>query len=219
MEINWYGLSCFRIREAGTTIVCDPYDKSIGSHLNRPRTDIVTISHEQKGHNAIKQVAGDSKVIQGPGEYETHNVFITGLATKHKGKKDEATKERNIAYFFEIGDFTVGHLGDIGEMPKRAQFEDVQVSEVDILMVPIGGSDTFDPTQAVDVVGMLEPKLVIPMHYKQDNMSAKWIGELETVDRFISELGVPAPETQSVLKVSKASLPEETQIVLLSCGG
>lgn len=217
MEINWYGLSCFRIREGGATIVCDPYDKSIGSYLNRPRADIVTISHDQKGHNAIKQVTGEPRVLSGPGEYETNSVFVTGMVTKHGKKKDESDRERNIAYFFEVGDFTVGHLGDIGQMPKQAQFEDVQISEVDILIVPIGGGDTFDPTQAVDIVGMLEPKIVIPMHYQQEGMGAKWIGDLESVDRFISELGVPAPEAQSTLKISKSGLPEEAQIILLSC--
>jgi len=217
MEINWYGLSCFRIREGGATVICDPYDKSIGSYLNKPRADIVTISHDQKGHNAIKQVAGDPRVLSGPGEYETNGVFVTGVATKHGTKAEGAPRERNIVYFFEMGDFTVGHMGDIGQMPKQAQFEDVQISEVDILIVPIGGGDTFDSTKAVDLIGMLEPMIVIPMHYQQEGMSAKWIGDLEAVDRFISELGVPAPEPQSTLKISKSSLPEEMQIVLLKC--
>ena len=58
MDINWYGLSCFRIREGGTTIVCDPFDKSIGLTLPKVRADIVTVSHDQGGHNAADRVTG-----------------------------------------------------------------------------------------------------------------------------------------------------------------
>ena len=88
MDINWYGLSCFRLREGGVTIICDPYSKSIGSQVARTRADIVTISHDQSGHNGIDQITGDPKVVRGPGEYETRNVFITGMASYHRHQND-----------------------------------------------------------------------------------------------------------------------------------
>ena len=80
MDITWYGLSCFRIREGGATVICDPYDKAIGMTLPKLRADIVTISHEAPGHNAVDRVQGDPKILRGPGEYETNNVFISGMA-------------------------------------------------------------------------------------------------------------------------------------------
>lgn len=215
MDITWYGLSCFRIREAGATIICDPYDRTVGLQLPKVRADILTISHDRPGHNSADRVAGEPKVLRGPGEYELKNVFITGATTYHRRRKDVA-QERNVMFFFEFGDLTVGHLGDLGEVPAQSDIEELNVGEVDVLIVPVGGGDTLDPTRAVDVIGLFEPRLVIPMHYHQPELSALWATNLEPVDKFLRELGVSAPEPQEMLKITKSSLPEETQVALLT---
>lgn len=215
MDITWYGLSCFRIREAGATIICDPYDRTVGLQLPKVRADILTISHDRPGHNSADRVGGEPKVLRGPGEYELRNVFITGAATYHRRRKDVAP-ERNVMFFFEFGDLTVGHLGDLGEVPTQSEIEELNLGEVDVLIVPVGGGDTLDPTRAVDVIGLFEPRLVIPMHYQQPELSALWASSLEPVDKFLRELGVSAPEPQEILKITKSSLPEETQVALLT---
>jgi L-ascorbate metabolism protein UlaG (beta-lactamase superfamily) len=214
MEITWYGLSCFRIREGSVTVVCDPYDKTVGLQLPKVRADIVTISHERSGHNAADRVAGEPKILRGPGEYEVKNVFVTGATTYHRHAKDEML-ERNVIFFFEFGDLTVGHLGDLGQIPTQSEIEELNVGEVDVLIVPVGGGETLDPTRAVEVIGMFEPRLVVPMHYAQPELTGDWAAELEPVERFLRELGVSAPEPQEMLKVTKSGLPEETQVVLL----
>jgi L-ascorbate metabolism protein UlaG (beta-lactamase superfamily) len=215
MDITWYGLSCFRIREGGITVVCDPYDRTLGLQLPKLRADIVTLSHEQPGHNSVDRVAGEPKVLRGPGEYEIKNVFITGATTFHRRHKD-APPERNVIYFFDFGDLTVGHLGDLGEIPTQAEIEELNLGEIDVLMVPVGGVNTLDPTRAVEVIGMFEPRLVIPMHYQQPELSALWASNLEPVDKFLRELGTTAPEPQEMVKFTKSSLPDETQVALLS---
>ncbi len=214
MDITWYGLSCFRIREGGVTVICDPYDRSVGLQLPRLRADIVTVSHERPGHNSASRVSGEPKVLRGPGEYEVNNVFITGATTYHRRHEDQPL-ERNIIFFFEFGNLTVGHLGDLGEAPAQAEIEELNVGEVDVLMVPVGGGDTLDPTRAVEVIGMFEPKIVIPMHYYQPELTASWAQTLEPVDKFLRELGVSAPDPQEMLKITKSSLPEETQVAIL----
>lgn len=216
MDITWYGLSCFRVREAGITLVCDPYDKAVGLTLPKLRADIVTISHDRPGHNAAERIAGDPKVLRGPGEYEVRNVFMTGLATYHRRPKGEGLPERNVAFFYEFGDLTVGHLGDIGEVPAQSEIEELNIGEVDVLMVPVGGGQTLDPTRAVEIVGMFEPRLVIPMHYRHPGLAESLFEHLEPVEKFLKELGAAAPEPVETLKVAKSSLPEETQVVLLT---
>jgi L-ascorbate metabolism protein UlaG (beta-lactamase superfamily) len=215
MEITWYGLSCFRIREGGVTIVCDPYDKLIGPLLPKLRADIVTVSHDRPGHNAVERVTGDPKILQGPGEYEVKNVFVTGLTTYHR-KQRSTLLERNVAFFFEFGDLTVGHLGDIGEVPGQSEIEELNIGEVDVLIVPVGGGDTLDPTRAVEIIGMFEPRLVIPMHYRHSGLSDDLVNKLEPVEKFLKVLGSPAPEPVETLKITKSNLPEETQVMLLS---
>lgn len=214
MDINWYGLSCFRIRERGAVIVCDPFDKTVGFTMPRLKADIVTVSHDQAGHNNTERITGDPKIFTGPGEYESQNVFITGSTTYHR-HKEGAPLERNVVFFFDLASYTIGHLGDLGEVPSKSEIDDLNLSEVDVLMVPVGGGATLDPARAVEVIGMLEPKIVIPMHYQHPSITAPWANNLEPVDRFLKELGVAVPEPISTLKLTKSALPEETQVVLL----
>lgn len=215
MDINWYGLSCFRIREGGVTVVCDPYDKSVGKTLPKLRADIVTVSHDRPGHNSVERVAGNPKILDSPGEYEVSNVFVTGLTTYHR-RQSASADERNVIYFLDFGTLTVGHLGDLGEVPSQSEIEELNLGEIDILMVPVGGGATLDPTRAVEVIGMFEPRIVAPMHYQQPDLTARWAKELEPVDNFLRALGTAMPEPQSTLKIAKSSLPEETQVVLFT---
>lgn len=214
MDITWYGLSCFRIREGGVTVICDPYDKSVGLVLPKMRADIVTVSHDRPGHNAVDRVLGEPKVLTGPGEYEVKNVFITGLTTYHR-RRDNHPPERNVAFFFEFDELTVGHLGDIGEVPAQSEIEELNIGEVDVLMVPVGGGETLDPTRAVELVGLLEPRIVIPMHYRHDGLNGTLLHSLESVDKFLKEFGAANVEPIETLKLTKSTLPEETQVVLL----
>ncbi|MCX6045249.1 MAG: MBL fold metallo-hydrolase [Chloroflexi bacterium] len=214
MDITWYGLSCFRIRENGATVICDPYDKSVGLTLPKMRADIITVSHNQPGHNAVDKVQGEARVLRGPGEYEVNNIFITGATTYHR-KQAHGVGERNVVFFFEFGDITVGHLGDLGELPTQSEIEELNLSEVDILIVPIGGGATLDPTHAVEVIGLFDPKIVIPMHYQQPGLAPEIGANLETLEKFLKEFGATAPDPQEMFKVTKSGLPEETQVILL----
>jgi L-ascorbate metabolism protein UlaG (beta-lactamase superfamily) len=213
VEITWYGLSCFRLREKGMTVICDPYDKkAVGLSMPKIKADIVTISHDRPGHNAVSAVTGEPKVFSGPGDYEVGGVLITGLTTFHKSANGEAP-ERNIAYFFDFEGFTIGHLGDLGQIPQQRQVE--ELGEIDVLLVPVSGHNTLDASRMTEVISLLEPRIVIPMHYLHAGLG-EVIGEtLEPVDKFLKELGVAEPETVSTLKITKGQLPEETQVILL----
>jgi len=216
MDITWYGLSCFRIKERGGTVICDPYKSSVGLSLPVAKlsADIVTSSHPQPGHSNTSVITGEPKVLSGPGEYEVKNIFVIGTHTHHR--KIEGTAERNVVFFFEMGNLTVGHLGDLGQVPKQSVVDEWNIGELDILMVPVGGGDVLDPTQAVELIGMLEPKIVIPMHYQQLGLKGAWAATLEPVDKFLKEWGITVPEAQDTLKISKSGLPEEPQVVLLN---
>lgn len=214
MDITWYGLSCFRIREGGVTVLCDPYDREIGLTLPKVRADIITVSHEQPGHNAVERVGGDGRILRGPGEYEMKSIFITGATTYHH-KLSANAKERNVIFFFDFGGLVVGHLGDLGVVPSQSEVEELNLGEIDVLLVPVGGADTLDPTHAVEAVSVFEPKIVIPMHYRHAGLADDLAAKLEPVDRFLKEFGAGTPEPQEMFKVTKSTLPEETQVVLL----
>lgn len=206
MEISWYGLSCFRITEKGyATVITDPYWPSVGLNLPKLKAEIVTISHDAPGHNYDQGVAGYQKVITGPGEYEIGGVFIIGVATH-----DDAG-QRNVHFLFNYGGITIAHLGDMTKVPTQPQIE--SLGAVDVLLLPVGGGNSLHAGHAAEVVSILEPKVVIPMHYKTPDLGLN----LEGVDRFLKEMGLSDIGFVNSLRITSADLDaEETKIVLLT---
>lgn len=210
MEITWYGHSCFRLKDRNITILTDPYSREIGYNLPRVQADVVTVSHDHPGHNWTQGVKGQPRILDGPGEYEIRGVFITGISTFHDDKQG-ANSGRNTVFLFEFDDLTVCHLGDIGHVPTQTQVE--MLTETDVLLIPVGGGGTINAAQAAEVISALEPRLVIPMHYKTEFCQLK----LDPLSRFLKEMGLKKLPSQESLKVTKTSLPEETQVVVLDC--
>jgi L-ascorbate metabolism protein UlaG (beta-lactamase superfamily) len=208
MDITWYGHSCFRLSDRGVTIVTDPPSDDMGYDRPRIRADVVTISHEHPGHNNRVGFRGGPKFFVGPGEYEVKGVFITGINTYHDARNG-ATRGRNTVFVFEIHGVTICHLGDLGHVPSQSQVE--VLSDVDVLLIPVGGLHTIDGSKATEVISLIEPRLVIPMHYKTRVEKAK----LQTLNKFLKEMGLAPTPAQPELKVTKSSLPDETQVMVL----
>jgi L-ascorbate metabolism protein UlaG (beta-lactamase superfamily) len=211
LDIDWYGQSCFRLREGNITLVTDPYDKSIGYNLPRLRADIVTVSHDAPGHNCASAVKGEPKVLMRPGEYEVKGVFVTGIQTwRGAGAAGEA-KEENTVFVFEFGEITVCHLGDLSRVLTQAQVE--SMPNIDILLVPVGGGSALDADKAAEVISQLEPSVVVPMHYRTPYVTLP----LDPLSKFLKEMGVSEQPAQDMLRATRSQLPQETQVVVLEC--
>ncbi len=208
MDITWYGHSCFRITERGfATIVTDPVSASLGYVVPRLKADIVTISHDAPGHNDLDIVRGFQHLINGPGEYEIGEVFIIAVATFDPARENP---RRNIVYVFDFNSLTVAHLGDLDHVPNQSMID--ALGSIDVALVPVGGGEALSSRQAAEVISLLEPSIVVPMHFRTEVLQGV---ELEPVDRFLKEMGVNAAEPEPLLRVSAGSLPEQTQVVLL----
>jgi L-ascorbate metabolism protein UlaG (beta-lactamase superfamily) len=211
VDIDWFGQSCFRIREANVTAITDPYDKSIGYSLPRLRADIVTVSHDAPGHSAVSAVKGEPKVLSRPGEYEVKGVFIAGIQTWRGAVARGEAKEENTVFVFEFGELTVCHLGDLSQVLSQAQVE--ALPDIHVLLVPVGGGGALDADKAAEIVSLLEPSLVIPMHYRAPCVNL----QLDPLSKFLKEMGATEQPLQETLRVSRSQLPEETQVVVLEC--
>ncbi|MEW5868017.1 MAG: MBL fold metallo-hydrolase [Chloroflexota bacterium] len=211
MEITWYGLSCFRLTERGmASIVTDPYDhNATGYEALKLKADIVTVSHDAPGHNFVSAVKGRNNTLTGPGEYEIGGVFITGVQTNGHSKRT-ADEPRNTLYVFDFDGVTVAHLGDLRRVPSQTEIE--ALGNVSVALVPVGGGGGLSPTKAVEVISLLEPGIVIPMHYHTPGIKLK----LSPVTRFLKEMGLGSIEPQPSLKVSRGSEPESTRVILLA---
>jgi len=208
LEITWYGHSCFRITERSqVTIVTDPYSDEIGLPAPRLKADIVTISHHEPGHAYLDAVKGYAHVLSGPGEYEIGGVFIMGVSMPYV--YDDVVRT-NVAYNFEYDKLSVLHLGDLAHVPDQSTVEDF--GEVNVLLVPVGGGNGLRSAQAAEVIALIEPHFIIPMHYALPDLRI----ELDPVEKFLKEMGVSKPQEADTLKVTVGDLPEQPQVVVLT---
>ena len=203
------GHSCFRIKGSSATVITDPYSPDSGYSLGQPAANIVTVSHSHSGHSYIQGVADQPKLVTRPGEYEISGVLIIGIASFHDSEGGK-NRGKNTVYLMEIDEITICHLGDLGHLLSTEQLE--EIDNVDILLLPVGGVSTIDATIAAKVVRQLEPKIVIPMHYRTEASRQ----ELEPAERFLKEMGAGEVTPRPKLVVTKSNLPSSTQIILLN---
>ncbi len=208
MDISWLGHSCFRIKGSHATVITDPYPPDLGYSLGKPTARIVTVSHQHPGHSYIQGVGGEPKPVTRPGEYEISGVLIIGMTTFHD-REGGRKRGKNTIYLMEVHVVSVCHLGDLGHVLTTEQVE--EIGSVDVLLLPVGGVSTIDAPVAAEVVRQLEPKVVVPMHYKTEALS--W--DLEPVDRFLKEMGGKEVNSKPNLSFTKANLPTSTQVFLL----
>jgi len=208
VDITWLGHSCFRIKGSQAAVITDPFPPDLGYSLGKPTANIVTVSHQHPSHSYVQGIGGEPRTIQGPGEYEISGVLIIGVATFHDaegGKK----RGKNTVYLMEVDGISVCHLGDLGHVLTSEQVE--EIGDVDVLLLPVGGVSTIDASMAAEVIRQLEPKAVVPMHYQTPAINR----ELDSVDKFLKEMGMEPIDPRPKLSVSKSNLPVNTQVFLL----
>jgi L-ascorbate metabolism protein UlaG (beta-lactamase superfamily) len=209
MEIVWYGLSSFRLTERGNaSVVTDPYPDEYGYTHPRPRADVVTVSCDDPMRSFAKAVRGPSQILDGAGEYEIGGIFITGVSFANKTKRG-APPVHNRVFVFEYDHVAICHLGALNFVPSQSQVE--ALGTVNVLLTPVGGKDLLGSADAAELVSLLEPNYVIPMHYHVPPAKLR----LPKVDSFLNEMGLSKVESEESLKVTFSSLPDETQVVLL----
>jgi L-ascorbate metabolism protein UlaG (beta-lactamase superfamily) len=214
MEISWLDHACFQLRGKNVTVVTDPFSPQQNSSsgeaarlLSKINASIVTISHAHPGHNYVEGVGGKPRVVRGPGEYEISDVLITGIAAYHDNKHGHE-HGRNTIYVIHMDDLVICHLGDLGHTLQEEQLE--EAADADVLLLPIGGQHTINAAQAAEIISQVEPRIAIPMHYHVSEDGA------DPLNKFCREMGVEAITPQAKLSITRASLPEEMQIIVLT---
>ena len=207
-EIRWHGHTCFRIKGKEATIITDPVERSTGFGMGKQTADIVTLSGDAAGKN-LGAVRPEFQVIEGPGEYEMHDVFVTGSRTFQDDQKGTLLGY-NTTYLIEVEGLKIGHLGNIGHTLTEAQAETLE--DVDILLVPAGGAEGFTYDIAAELVTTLTPKVVIPMRYATE-IGDKSLGDLQA---FTKKLGVETVEASEKLVIKTSDLTDIMRLIVLT---
>ncbi|MEK7194977.1 MAG: MBL fold metallo-hydrolase [Patescibacteria group bacterium] len=209
MTISWFGHSCFRIEAKEGSILIDPFDKKIGLKAPKIKDDVVLVTHEHYDHNNLEGVTGEELVVNGPGEYERKGMAVQGISSYHDNMQG-SERGFNTIYRITAEDVVLCHLGDLGQ--ARLTDEQVEhIGDVDVLFVPVGGHFTIGTKEAMEVISQIEPKVVVPMHYKIPGLA---ISELDGPEKFIKEIGL-SPEKVDSLKIARKTLPiDEMKLVV-----
>lgn len=217
MDITYLGHSCFKLRSSAGTAITDPYDQATGLKLPKVSADIVTSSHNHHDHNNVSAVSGTARrnqplIIDQPGEYEASGISVFGFRSFHDDKQG-AERGSNTIFVIHIEGIKVGHLGDLGHELSDKQTE--IIDGIDVLLCPVGGRYTINPTQALKVAASIQPSIFIPMHYNRSGLNQDTFGQLATLKDFLQEAGAQDPQTTDKLTVTSASLPDEMEIIVL----
>jgi len=211
MVITWLGQACFKIQSGDQVVVIDPFSKEIGLTPPRFKSDVVLITHDHYDHANAETLAGEPFVVKTPGEYETGGIYVQGIETFHDNTHG---KERgmNTIYKIEMEEIRVAHMGDFGEDEIRDETIE-ELGDVDVLLIPVGGKYTIDAEAAARVVKQIEPRFVIPMHYKIPGLKIA----LNGVEEFLKEMGAIKTEVQEKLVLKKKDLGEDekAEVVVL----
>ncbi|MFA6588331.1 MAG: MBL fold metallo-hydrolase [Patescibacteria group bacterium] len=212
MIITWLGHSSFKIQTQNAVILTDPYDSSIGLRMPKVNADLVLITHDHADHNNMEILTGTPFIVNSPGEYEVRGVFAHGVQAFHD-EKNGAERGAITIYRIEADDMKLGFLGDLGQKKLNdEQFENM--NGLDIIFIPVGGNYTIDGKAAAELITELEPRIVIPMHYKIPGLSAKV--SITGVEPFMKQMGITSNGKEDRLKISKKDLPQEdTRVVIL----
>ena len=234
MEITSFGDTCLRLRGKEGVVVADPFPRIVGPTGRGLTADIITYSHPDgqptlglDAPAATKRLDGASGrgasskngmriptslesafLLDSPGEYDVHEVLITGVRTFRDERQGEE-RGFNTCFVYELDNVHVVHLGDVGHLLTEADLGDI--GTVEVVCVPVGGS--LPAAKAAELVAQLDATLVVPMPLDGDNAGKP---ELE---RFLHEMSVQQAEPVAKLSVTVSSLPGETTVVLLEPRG
>lgn len=215
MKLKWLGHSAFLITaNDGTKIITDPYtsgsyDGAVRYKPIKEEVQIVTVSHEHPDHNDTGQFSGKPTIIKGAGEHTVKGLRFFGSQCFHDESKG-SERGANTIFTFEVDGIKFCHLGDLGE--KLSDETCKNIGPVDVLLVPVGGFYTIDAKTAAEVVRLLNPRVVIPMHYK-----TKALGfPIAPVDDFLKNKTNVKRLNQTEVELSKATLPQTQEIWVLN---
>ena len=202
MNITWIGHSCFKIEQDGFVILTDPYEDGYVPGLKplRESANLVLCSHEHGDHNARALVTVEEK--------DNCPFTITTIDTFHDEVKG-AKRGPNTIHIIEANGIRAAHLGDLGCELEEEQI--AQLQNLDVCMIPVGGYYTIDAAQAAELVHRIQPRIVIPMHFRDDSAGFGF-DVIAPVGDFAERMESVAVRNSCTLTVEEK---QEAQVVIL----
>jgi len=216
MHISWYGQSCFKIQtkpkrgEKNVIITTDIFDTKSGLRPPQGQMDVITLSNIKYRTKKIDKLEKKSFIIDASGEYSLNGVNIEGIESWQDNKQEKGIG-RNTIFIIDSEDIRICHLGNLGQTLTEEQIE--AIGEVDILLIPVGDSNTLNLKAIKEIIGQLEPGILIPMNYKVKGLKEK----LEDCTTFCKEFGGDRIKKEEKLTIKAKDVKDlENHLVVLN---
>jgi L-ascorbate metabolism protein UlaG (beta-lactamase superfamily) len=201
MQIQYFGLSSLKLTSKDTTSILDPFSKESGLTPPRGAADLIILSEKDNElYSATSGISGEPFIVDGPGEYDVKDHTITGIPVKDKDGKVITI------YLIELEGIKILFMAHIKKL-SLSQDEIEDIGEVDIMLVPVGGGDVLDYEEAAKNVNFIEPKIVIPIHYKINGLKVEAASE----EKFLKEMGGKS-ESMEKISIKKKELVADAPV-------
>ncbi len=177
VKIEWLGHASFRVTGKDVIIYLDPYILDD----DPPKADIVLVSHDHFDHKDdenIRKISKEDTVVVGPesvtkgyensvtvkpgDEVEVKGVRIKVVPAYNPEKPFHPKEKGYVGFVFQVGSVKIYHPGDTEFIPEM---ESLAGENIDVALLPIGGTYVMDEEQAARAANLIRPKYVVPMHY------------------------------------------------------
>lgn len=193
MQLSWHGAYTVKVISKDTTLILDP-------NALRAKADVVALSNpSDKDMSQISGIQGNPLIIDTPGEYSFREFTLHSI-----GWHTEDGKEHNLQRWM-VEDMVILHVGALDRELQEQELRELERVDIDVFLVPIGGGSGLTLKQALNMISVIEPRIVIPINYT------------EGIKAFAEEMGVSnvSPEKKVTLKANK--LPsEDMQTIILA---
>ncbi len=209
MKLQYLGHSCFRIISSiGTAVICDPYkSQMVGFSMPKVSCDVVTISHHHDDHDCLDEVWGNPAVLDGEVAVAADDIAIQSIKCFHDDAQGKLRGE-NYVFCFLVDGLKVVHMGDVGE---KNELLAQKLHGCDVLLLPVGGTFTIDAEGAKWYVDQIQPKIVVPMHYK----TTEHAFEIDGVEKFLQLFPSERVRKQCCETLVIEDTPSDNKIVVL----
>lgn len=222
MHITWYGHAAFGLKaSSGPRIITDPYTpEGVGYAPIKDEADLVIISSDDdSAHCRADLIAGSPEVVnaltvaQSGGNFSSQGIEIHAIeAAEWDHHPEHEVPGQNGMYRFELDGIKCAHMGDVGNPLTPAQQDFFEGT--DILFALAGGYLTIELPDLMEMIHRVEPKLVIPMHFRTLTYRPRntmWI------ESFLSNFKDEQVDFAfgSEVAITKSDLPERTRVLVM----
>lgn len=222
MKVKWYGHASFIVTaNDGTSVITDPYTPETSGYQPIPdHPDIVvTSSLNDSFHDRSDLIGGDPikmnmlEVARDTGEKTIKGIPFRAIESSEMYAHPEHEPDKCAMYRWEMDGITIGHMGDVGNpfTPEEIEF----FEGLDVFLVLAGGIPTIELPDLKDAIDAIQPKLVIPMHFRTLRYIPRntlWIQSF--LDLF--DDGDVDFQGDWEVELQKENLPESTRALILT---